>query len=134
MPPYPKVRLSPSFRLFILLSVTSLQQASVLTIASIALVWVCAISSKVMFGVSTLGQLPFSSLDKAPLPFTFYNRPCPGLVLLNLLAAFATAHHPLGILPETLDTTISLLPPTLCMAPCSALSSLKGEYLHPLLI
>lgn len=51
--------------------------------------------------------------------FTFFSGPhklcswsCSGLVLLNLFEVFNTAHHPLGILLELLDTTVScpLLP------------------------
>lgn len=78
--------------------------------------------------------------DKAPLSLHFTVGPtlcrwsCPGLILINLLAAFDTAHHPLGILPVPLDTTISSLSPTSFMGPTFGLSSLKGEYLHPLLI
>lgn len=105
--------------------------------------WVCAINSKVVLSVHSRSVALFLFWQCITKPlfhlhFTVGPTLCrwffPGLILINLLAAFDTAHHPLGILPEPLDTTISSLPPTSFMAPTFGLSSLKGECLHPLLI
>lgn len=80
----------------------------ILVTASIALMWVW-INSKVMFWISTLGPVPFPSSGKGRTPtFTFYLRPrtlyrgfWSGLILLNLVEAFDTAHRPVEVLPWT---------------------------------